>query len=84
MRAIEALQKNADQARLPILICQAGLENLVDNEGQRIFAEHAPNAKLVRIENAKHEIFLSSSDVLDEYYRTIFDFLSPFCTHESE
>ena len=84
MRAIEALQKNADQARLPILICQAGLENLVDNEGQRIFAGHAPNAKLVRIENAKHEIFLSSSDVLDEYYRTIFDFLSPFCTHESE
>ena len=84
MRAIEALQKNADQARLPILICQAGLENLVDNEGQRIFAGHAPNAKLVRIENAKHEIFLSSSDVLDEYYRTILDFLSPFCTHESE
>jgi lysophospholipase len=75
LKAIEALHKHPDKATLPILICQAELENLVDNEGQQLFAKHAPNAKLVRIENAKHEIYLSSAEVLEEYYRTVFGFL---------
>ena len=75
MQATSQLQRDARLAAVPILICQAGLDNVVDNEGQNSFAEHAHFVTLVRFPTAKHEIFRSTEEVLELYYGTIFDFL---------
>lgn len=76
MKATEELQKNAAEVIIPVLICQAGLDTLVDNAGQDSFAEHAANARIVRFPKAKHEIYRSPAEELEGYYGEIFDFYS--------
>ena len=75
LNATARLQKNAGEAKVPILICQAGMDELVDNEGQNTFTANAPQVTLIRFPTAKHEIYRSTKEVLEEYYRTIFNFL---------
>ncbi|MDO5703082.1 MAG: alpha/beta hydrolase [Lachnospiraceae bacterium] len=72
---MDEVQKNARKADLPILLCQAGLETIVDNSGQDDFTKSAPNVRFVRFPKSKHEIFLSTADVLETYYNTLFEFL---------
>lgn len=70
----EAL-KNAAKAALPILICQAGNDTLVDNSAEEAFAAAAPNAALVRFPEAKHEIYRSPKATLEVYYDAVLGFL---------
>ena len=80
--AIEAtaeVEEGAANAAMPILLLQAGNDTLVDNSAQDKFAQMAPNVTLVRIPEAKHEIYRSSESTLETYYKTIFDFLAAQC-----
>ena len=73
--ATEQVLRNAALADLPILICQAGIDTLVDNAGQEVFAANAPDARIVRFPTSKHEIYRSPKDVLEVYMKTVLGFL---------
>ena len=74
LKAVKVLQKNAFRVTTPVLIFQAELDDMVKPQGQEQFAEKAKNARLVKIEGAKHEIYLSTNEILEGYLTQIFDF----------
>jgi lysophospholipase len=76
VHAVNQLQKQAGRVKIPVLICQAGRDEWVDNEGQKAFAAKAGNARIVKFPEAKHEIYASGGQILDDYYRTVFEFFN--------
>lgn len=72
--ATKEVMKNGNRIRVPILICQAGRDVYVDNEGQNELARKAKHAKLVRFPEAEHEIYASDPTSLEKYYKEIFRF----------
>ena len=77
-KATQDLLKDEDKIRIPVLVCQAGNDVFVDNEGQDHFAETAPNAKLIRFPKAKHEIYASGGKIQEQYFREVLNFYSSF------
>ena len=71
-------RKDEDKIRIPVLVCPAGNDAFVDNEGQDHFAETAPNAKLIRFPKAKHEIYASGGKIQEQYFREVLSFYSSF------
>ena len=69
-RRMEALIK------IPLLVCQAGNDAYVDNDGLREIAQNAPDAKLRVFPEAKHEIFASDPETLEKYYREVLGFFA--------
>jgi lysophospholipase len=67
----EACQK----IKLPILLFSAGNDTFVKTRGQLQFLEQVGHGTFVFVKNAKHEIFLSETPVLEKYWGMIFDFL---------
>ena len=77
-KATQDLLKDEDKIRIPVLVCQAGNDVFVDNEGQDHFAKTAPNAKLIRFPKAKHEIYASGGKIQEQYFREVLNFYSSF------
>ena len=77
-KATQDLLKDEDKIRIPVLVCQAGNDVFVDNEGQDHFAKTAPNAKLIRFPKAKHEIYASGGKIQEQYFREVLSFYSSF------
>ena len=71
--------KNAAKIRQPLLLLQAETDNSVENVAEERFVAMLPNGRLVRVAGSRHEIYMSGDDVLDEYYRTLFEFLEEDC-----
>lgn len=67
--------RNASRAECPILLLEAGLDTLVNNEYHRVFAKKAQNVTLKVFENSKHEIFNAEWPDRIEFYRQIFKWL---------
>lgn len=65
---------NSACIEIPILLFQAGEDTLVMDNGQNIFVNNAPNAKLIRVENARHELYCSTQEIMVPYFNTIFSF----------
>jgi len=74
----EKALKNATKIRTPILLCQAGLDTVVDNDGQNQFAEKSPYVSLVRYEDSKHEIYNAAEQTREQYYRDILKFFTVY------
>ncbi len=74
LKATIQVMKHADRIRIPLLICQAGKDLYVDNEGQNEVARRAKHVKLVRFPQAKHEIYAADPDTLEKYYREVLKF----------
>lgn len=74
LRATDMVRKYAERIRIPVLICQAGHDFYVDNDGQDEVAQKALNAKLIRFPDAKHEIYASDEKTLAEYYHEVLGF----------
>jgi lysophospholipase len=49
--------------RLPVVVLSAEQELFVDNRRQQDIVEMLPNAKLVPVANAKHEILMETDEV---------------------
>lgn len=73
-KATQELLKDEAKIRIPVLVCQAGKDFFVDNEGQDHFAKTAPKAKLLRFPEAKHEIYASGGKVQERYFREVTGF----------
>lgn len=75
MKATSEVVRKGDQIQTPILILQAGKDNFVDNSAENLLRRNAPDAKIARFPEAKHEIYNADPRTLERYYRVIFRFL---------
>ena len=67
-------KKNAKCVKIPILLFQAGKDTFVKPGGQNKFLKYARDCKLVRIEDAKHEIYNERDEILVPYIKQIIEF----------
>ena len=73
-KATQELLKDEAKVKIPVLICQAGNDVFVDNEGQDHFAKTAKRAKLIRYPEAKHEIYASGGEIQKKYFEDVLGF----------
>ena len=67
--------KNAQKINTPLLLCQAGQDTIVRLGPQEEFMKLVPGAKLMRFDNARHEIYASEDETLRGYVAAVLDFL---------
>ena len=65
----------AEEINAPILILQAGEDQIVDNDAQNDIAEHLPDARLVQIDGAMHEILKETDEHRAKVWEAIADFI---------
>ena len=65
----------ASRIRIPVLLCQAGNDTVVKNASQMKFLSHVPEAEFFRMPNMKHELYMTDSDMLIQYWERVFSFL---------
>lgn len=66
--------KNAYKATAPILLFQAENDTFVNSGGQNKFAEFAKNCTLIKIKNARHELYREKDEILFPYLEKVLDF----------
>ena len=67
--------KNAQKIKTPLLLCQAGQDTIVRLGPQEEFVKLVPGAKLMRFDNARHEIYASEDETLRGYVAAVLYFL---------
>lgn len=68
-------QSRASAITTPVLLCQAGLDDVVLLPPQNAYIKLLPHGRLLRFDTAKHEIYNSTDDVMQAYVRQIIPFL---------
>ena len=71
----EALLHRAQMIRVPVMLCQAIQDSIVELGDQDKFIKKVPDGKLVKFD-AKHELYSSHDEVLGDYVNKIMDFMS--------
>lgn len=66
---------NCQKLRLPVLLLQAGRDQMVENGAQNRFAQRLPDCRVLQFPTAKHEIFRSENRVVQEFVESIGNFL---------
>ena len=74
MKATQDAALELDRITIPVLLCQAGKDVYVDNEGQNEFARKVKHVKLVRFPGAEHEIYASDPESMGKYFRELLRF----------
>ncbi len=68
-------KKKCEKITSEILLFQAENDSMVEPVAQEKFISSVKKARLVKVMNTKHELYLSEDDVMEKYLRMIFDFL---------
>lgn len=68
-------KKNCAKITAPVLVFRSTCDTLVKASSIRRFVKNTPGARLIDIDESRHEIYSSSCVVLENYYREIFSFL---------
>ena len=74
MRACERIRAEAGKVDIPVLILQAGADELVDNDAQEAFASASGDTRIISIPGAKHELMNGTDEITDRFYGEIFRF----------
>lgn len=69
-------EENSAKVKIPVILFQAGQDTYVRPGGQNKFAEGAENCKLIRLENARHEMYMERDEIQKPYFDEIFNFYS--------
>lgn len=65
--------RNLQAVDLPVTICQAGEEKLVDNRAQAAAAKALPRGRLVEVHGARHEILMETDEVRAVFWEAFDD-----------
>lgn len=68
--------KNIQRIKARLLVFQSGRDDLVGKSGIKKFIKKCDKAKLIKFDEAKHEIYLENNNILEEYLNTIFSFIN--------
>lgn len=77
-RVEDWIYEGISRLTMPVLIFEAGHEDFVSNKALEAFVKALrkyTTVRLVKVPDAKHEIFSSSNAILEGYWTKIFDFL---------
>lgn len=77
-QASDDILKNTGNITTPILIFQAELDKMVDNNAQEEFVRKTKNASLVKFDKAKHELYSGTDEIRDKYFSTLFEFYNRY------
>lgn len=69
-------RSKAAKIKIPVLLFQAQEDTLVRPDAQKKFLDRINDGKLVRVPDARHEIYRSSNDVLEPYLIQVIEFFS--------
>lgn len=69
--------------QIPVLLCQAGNDTVVKNSAQLKFVSGVQACEFFRMPNMKHELYMTDSPMLIQYWERIFAFLEPAAAAES-
>ena len=75
IKATDKLTANASKVKTPVLLCEAGKDKLVDNEGHKLFVDATDNTTYKIFPECKHEIFNGVQEAREEYWECVFDYL---------
>ena len=64
---------NIAKINIPVFIATAEHEALVDNEATQKLSNQLPNADIIEIPNAKHEILMEVDEVRDVFTQKFFN-----------
>lgn len=67
--------ENIQKIRIPVLVCAAGRDHMVNTDEICRFAGKLKNARLVWFLDAKHEIFNANERAQMQFYEEVFSFL---------
>ncbi len=70
--------KNAGQLACPVLVCEAGQDALVKNEGIENFDARSPYVSVARFEDSRHEIFNACDKTREAYYDAVLRYFDAF------
>ena len=70
------IHKKSDKINLPVLILQSSMDTVVDNTSMDLFCKKNQKCSLIRIQEAKHEIFMEKDKVRNLALRHTLDFLN--------
>ena len=65
------IMKRAHRIKIPVTLMQSGIDTLVDAAGFSEFMKRVPQARLIRYENAKHELFNAASKERKQYFADV-------------
>ena len=68
-------RRETAKIRIPVLLFQAGADEVVKNESQDLFVSRVKGCEKVLVEGMKHELYMTDSPVLIPYWEKIFSFL---------
>ncbi|MBQ3934788.1 MAG: lysophospholipase [Clostridia bacterium] len=63
-----------EKIKTDVLICSAGLDNMVLNPPQKAFASRVPSCRLDEYPESKHEIFISTDGIMEKYVPALLEF----------
>lgn len=67
LKSIAFLKKNLKKIKTPILIGMAEKEEIICNDAIKTATKKIPNAKILSLKNAKHEIIMETDNIRDEF-----------------
>ncbi|MCR4951933.1 MAG: lysophospholipase, partial [Solobacterium sp.] len=70
--------KNAGEIRTPVLVLQAGEDNMVDITGQNEFRDKSEYVSLINYPGSRHELFNASKEIREEFFRDLLSYYSVF------
>ena len=74
-RTTPKILRDAGKIDIPVLLLTSGSDALVDSKGHYKFAYNTPNTEFVIYEGAKHELYNGTDEILEDYYKRVFEFL---------
>lgn len=74
VRAGREAVRDAGSIRVPVLLCQAGADTMVDNQAQNEFAMRAPGCSIVTYTGAKHELYNGTTDIRNQWFDDVVSF----------
>ncbi len=74
LKAMKKARKNADKVLIPVLMFQAGKDDLVSPGGQEIFAKRSAHTKIEYFPESKHEIYNAIGEMRMKYYGKVLEF----------
>ena len=77
LRSIQCTEKSGylETIQTPILMGQAGAETTVDNHAMDQAVKRLSNARVIKLENAVHELFMERDDIRGVFLRETLSFL---------
>lgn len=71
----KAISKSeTSKIQIPVLLIQGGQDALVCPEGQNTFVKNAPDCSFIRYEDAKHEVYGETDEILTDFLENVFGF----------